>query len=642
MLPQLQMGYNAQLSSFLMNWQSCIPIILAVYLFYFFTYFIGTIFSFPFSNRLIHQPKINILLAKFLIGILMFMLLVSIYFTAGTTINALIIIPLIALVFINYKKEVINFTHFKNYVRSDFKLFLFSFSIPLLILFVQFWKFDFFNSNTITVWCDYPYYAGIAKKMMIEHRESSYYTIPFSSLSTKYNFYHYSDIWICAGIERIISFVNGSDVYAYLYFTIAASILVLSFISTLNSNKKGISIFLILCFVVLFFNEIFNVHNHKSLIPFVCLIVFFKLLNAKRIRCAFALLFIVPILNPLFLFTIPFAISFFVMHKWSDEILQLIKNKKFILIAITAIILGVLSSIIFNQRILFSIIHDINNVFISETFELNFPKTIYLFGLVLVLSSFNPNYFKLSKAEILIIINCALLFTVGKVLSNTNYLGGFENWQIILTSKSILYLTISIVFARVITRLFSGFISYDMRFLFSILVLVVVVLQCSYNYYLYASNNRKYCYFFDRKVIVEIQKLLSEQNNVIGFYKSFQKQEPNLEYIFQRASASEFISITENIRKHSVWATPIFIHNRLDSLSETVRENWEKTAIYNFNMNKYCKSESELFSSFIKANNINIVLTDLPKNKLPQYIESKVKNYFLFHFNGKEYLMLAV
>jgi len=634
------MGHIEQLSSFLTNWQYCIPILLAVYLLYSFIYFLGTIFTFPFSNVLIYQPKINILLAKFLSGIVIFMLIVSIYYTLGASINSLIIIPLIVLAIKNYKKTVFSFTHFKNYLTCDFILFLYSFSIPLLILFVQFWKFDFFNSNTITVWCDYPYYAGIAKKMMIEHKESSYYTIPFSNTSIKYNFYHYSDIWICGGFEKIISFVKGSDVYAYLYFTIAASIFILSFISAFNANKKSISIFLTVCFVVLLFNEIFNVHNHKLLIPFACLIVFVKLLNAKKIRSAFAILCIIPILNPLFLLVIPFSISYFVMHKWSNEIFKIIKSIKFIYVVIAVILLTVYLFI--NQTLFIFTITSIKNVFIGETFELNFPKTIYLFGLVLLLSLFNPNYFKLSKAEILIIINCALLFIFAKVLASTNYLAGFENWQIILTSKSISYLAISIVFARVITHLFSGFNIYDIRFLFSISIIVFIVLQCSHNYYLYTTNNRKYFYFYDRRVVVEIQKLLSEQNNVIGFYKSFQKQEPNLEYIFQRASASEFISITENIRKQSLWVTPICIHNRLDSVSETVRENWKKSALYNFKINHHCKSESELFSTFAKANNINIVLTDLPKNKLPQYLKGKVKKYFPFHFNGKEYLMLEV
>jgi hypothetical protein len=633
------MGYKEELLNVFTYWQTCMPIVANAFILYFLIYILGAIALFSFSKKLIASGAINVLLAKLLSGIILFTIIVSCYYTYFKTIQVCLFVPFIYLCHSYFNQQYLTISNFKKYIRIDAKYFFVSLLILPFILFLQFWKFDFFNPSQISVWCDYAYYSGISKKMCLEHIEGSFYSIPFSNVHIPYNFYHYSDVWISAGFEKLAVGVNGVNIYAYLYFTIASTILLVAFSSVIitSSAKKNSSYFVFFAMVILLFsNEIFHHFSHRLFISFAILIAFYKVYNANNLSQSIAILMLIPILNPLFIIIIPFIVLFIFIDKFSSHL-----NATNILIS--SIFLVCIATFYFLKLASCNTLIEIfNSMLHDELQEPNFIKLKYLITFFIVYKTFFHWKFSFKRQEIIVLL-IAVFFIVMYYFFNFSLLiNSSENFQLAWLLKRTSYFIIAIVLSKKLLNLFADYAHQKKHLIFAFFLFGVAVFHCMFNLNRYFVYSKDYNYYFNKKALTELEKALTAENSVIGYYKIYDTENTHNQYTYQRASTSEFLSMLESFKQKKAWLTPVFVHNKFNQLIPEVKNNWRKTEFYNFKQKCRNDGEAQVFESFIKKYQIKIILTDVAETQLPFYIKSKIKNVQKFTIQTNQFSMLVL
>ena len=636
------MGFKEKLSLFLENWIDCLPILFSTILLYFFLFLIGTIFTFPFHEPLNKKKDLAALFYKLFIGIIVFLFIVSIVFTKFRTINIALVIPF--LIIYKYYKEHIIFkfkgvmSHFKNGLKS----FLFSLLILLFILFFQLWMFDFFNPQRLLLWVDFTFYTSIFQKMGIENCESSIYGIPNNFENAPYGLYHYSDLWITKGFSSLIPLQSNTNIYTYIYTSISATIFIIGSISLLKIKTKFSSI--VIPFVYIFLISfltigLFVYHPPKTYIPEACILLMLPYLMNNRINVVIAMLMISVILNPIYLIFIPACVLIFINQYYTNNLKFkefVLKSKYFLYCLLLSIIaLSIITYInyfedrtdywlILKKNFRADVLNKYKDFQLFQLFKILFVVLLFYFQIIIKKRSF----------LVLFLFFLTYLFSVFiKVFAIDN---NNELWQLGMISGQVLNFLI-VIFS--INLFFEKNIFNSFKYWAFIALMFYVAFQNYKTLYYGSIRLIEYEGFpsFSKPLISSISNKINSENCIVGFYTQFKDEEPIIEEYHQGLRVNSFMVFAESFQNKKLWTVPVFIHNRLDSLSENLQNSWRHTDYYRFSNQLQYNSQSQVFTKFVSEKNVEYLITDIDFRKLPDYIKKSISFLAIYKPTEKKF-----
>jgi hypothetical protein len=153
--------------------------------------------------------------------------------------------------------------------------------------------------------------------------------------------------------------------------------------------------------------------------------------------------------------------------------------------------------------------------------------------------------------------------------------------------------------------------------------------------------NRQFYYSCNKKDLEKTESIV-ENNECIGTYNIYEKEEPRIEYFTQRSSFTYELYFSSFFKEKQVWFTNINLHQRYDSLQPVLKLNWEKSLYYQYLVQNKVLEKEDAALDFLHQYRIKHIVANCEAELLPKWLSSKLVFEHQFTVDNKSYTLYQI
>jgi len=598
-------------------------------------YILGYVALFPFS---LPHNSIQRIFYKLTVGVLILILLSSIYFTSFKTINILLI-PISFFLIFNNRKSISIKRKLDEFISECPYILVFTISILLCIV-IQFYRLDYFNREItyLSNW-DYGYYITVAEYLFQTGVENvaPWFELFDSSKTGEVGPYHYGDLWLLGSIIWISELAPlKTFLYVFLPICVSISFAGLLTINSIVSNQKNTILNILICFLMVFsignipfMREAYGFHYSAFTTPKIILFFIFIMLAVSfLIENRFHLFVITSSIIPIF-HIIYAPIIFSSLFLWSLFYFYKTRNKEYFFGMIFPSLIAVGIFIFYFLFGGVSSFYNGTSKIMLTTYLQEFSETIfrniiarfllfYPFLLLLMGLLWKERHNLSQNMKRLFVFTSMMIFLTILIRGLLNY-----NRE----SQQIYQVVLNPIFTILYVIIFSYFLNkphYKRKYL----VYSLIFLQGFSSFYIVLNKFQQREKIVGNEFLIEIQTALQKKNPIGVFIKSMDIDDDHF-----RVSTYMFLFATElKMIGKSKWVNSISVPEDLDNFKFSERiSDVSSSPFYNFiqelkQQNNYVNYELAQ-KGFIEKYNVDYIL--LEKGAiLPNELEMMLSDFY--------------
>lgn len=627
------MDITSEIQKILEHFTEAIPLFASTFIAYLTVSILGILLISFYKKKEEETSPVRMLFIFQIFATLFLLLVFSIVQFRFLSIHTLLLIPLMIWYFKEKPRLKFNAQFFYQNLLKCTPVFVLSVLFLFSIELIQLVKYDFFDPDIVKNWGDYSYYAALSKSYLVNHHEYNYLTLPFFESTSKYGLYHYSDIEINSILNLTFTQHSALYNYAYVFIPCMCMIFLNGLVSLINSIhltiQKTVLIYLVLLCMLL--SVLFNFHIHKSYLSFsVLILLFIKEINSTQFFCILAAS---VILNPIVSICAPLLLYYHLHSSSNDKVVSTEKLTWYVNIGIALIGLLLVTLAYQNHHRSYAL-KTISEFILFEKSEVLYPL---ISSMIVTLLMFT----KEMKKHLHFILICAMLLVCTAMIPYSGLINNYESWQLHQTLKNFIFI-FSIVF---FINLISTYWLNDSRIILRNLVFAGIVMGDCITSLIDFRNlygyNRQFYYSCNKNDLKKTESIV-ENNECIGTYNIYEKEEPRIEYFTQRSSFTYELYFSSFFKEKQVWFTNINLHQRYDSLQPVLKLNWEKSLYYRYLVNNKVLEKEDAALDFLHQYRIKHIVANCEAELLPKWLSSKLIFEHQFTVDNKAYTLYQI